>query len=362
MDLLTLIRVVLRRWYVALPIILASMGAAWWVQSNTPPTYEATGSILLASPELDPSRIPFVVADVGARVSELDEPEVLQQLAEQDASFAVEPVDTTTLTIRAVGEAPEAAAETVENVVSWLRTEIEASQTASTIPADERVEVRTLHPVVVPEEQDDGSFRAEATVLFIDPTAGTVNPYGPTASTGRLLEVSLESDSGVERIEAQAADGIEYDVDQYSRDAPILTVTVLGHDPGGVIEAFTIIHGELGADLERRQARAEVPSSRRVTTEVIAAPEFVEDVSPPVERSAAVFLAVGGLLAIGLALLVENIAARGSYSARRRPEDSNGSGQYDRINLGPRSAPKSGEPPRSEQTEAARSTTGPRRG
>lgn len=366
MDLLTLIQVVLRRWYVTIPVMLATLGVAWWVQTNTPPTYEASGAMLLAGPELEPSRMPFVVADVVGHVARLDDLEVQGELAIGGATFAVIPASPTILTIRAVGDTGEAAVETVGNVVEWLRTEVSASQAGSTIPPDERLEVRTSDPVVVPERQDDGSFQAEGTVLVVDPTAGLENPYRPSAATGRVLEVSVESDSALERISSMTAEDIKYDVGQSNRDAaPILNVTVLGRDPGAVLAAFDVVHRTIDEDLEQRQSRAEVPVSRRVTTELIAAPEIVEDVSPPLERSAAALAAAGMLLAVGLAVLVESVSARRAPSRARRINGIEGQGfEWDPFVPRPASTSDEGAEGKSASAEMRdeRSATGSRGG
>ncbi len=50
MDVLSFLRVLVRRWYLVLPIALASLAGAAWFWDAAPSTYEATGTLLLKNP------------------------------------------------------------------------------------------------------------------------------------------------------------------------------------------------------------------------------------------------------------------------------------------------------------------------
>lgn len=57
MDLLTLVRIMLRRWYVVIPVALLSLLAAGATYASIEPTYQASGSVLLLNPQsqVDPA-------------------------------------------------------------------------------------------------------------------------------------------------------------------------------------------------------------------------------------------------------------------------------------------------------------------
>ena len=51
LDLLTLVRIMLRRWYVVIPVALLSLLAAGATYASIEPTYQASGSVLLLNPQ-----------------------------------------------------------------------------------------------------------------------------------------------------------------------------------------------------------------------------------------------------------------------------------------------------------------------
>jgi hypothetical protein len=65
-DILTLVRIFFRRWYVSVPISVAACLFALYVQSTVPPAYEASGSVLFELPVFYPSRLPISMVDLEA--------------------------------------------------------------------------------------------------------------------------------------------------------------------------------------------------------------------------------------------------------------------------------------------------------
>lgn len=64
MDLLDLLRLMVRRWYVAAPMVILTLGAVLLVKSSIGPEYKASGSILLVPPTNTP--LPQPVPSPGA--------------------------------------------------------------------------------------------------------------------------------------------------------------------------------------------------------------------------------------------------------------------------------------------------------
>ena len=50
MDLFTTIRILLRRWFVVVPALLVTAGAAYYAMQAVAPAYEATGAVVLLGP------------------------------------------------------------------------------------------------------------------------------------------------------------------------------------------------------------------------------------------------------------------------------------------------------------------------
>lgn len=304
MDLFELIKVVLRRWKVVVPIGLLTLGAAFYVHSTTPPEYEATGYLQWEIPEYDRANDP-----VSANI----DPVALSQDIEVsgDASFTVSPLDGQYLTIRAADDTAPDAEAAVNEVIDALGTRIESIQEDGGETEQNRIDLRMASPAVTVATQDDASAIATAQMFLYSPAANVANPYRPDASTGRLLEVAATGDAGQRRFAELAGTGVAFTVAQESRDAAaLLQVVTMGPDPDKVVGAFYDVVTLLNEDLDERQARAEVPDPRRITLTVLDAPLGATDVSPPVARAVIGVVVLGGLLAIGIAIGVETLATR----------------------------------------------------
>lgn len=313
MDILAIIGSVLRRWYIVTPIVLVAAALALTVQSNTPSQYQAAGSVLLANPELDPSRLPLTSSILDDVVADLQAAADADEFAPA-TEVSVYRRDVTAIGVDLSAGSEDEVREGVEAVSDALAEILAAIQEENDIPAADRTEVL---PGGIEVAVDDGSFEtggqiaASSVINLSDPTAGIVNPFGASAQTARVLEVALESDEGRLAMAQRAGRGVAFDITQETRDvAPIVQITTLGSDPELVLEDFDLVVDVLGDELDARQATAQVPESRRVILEVLAAPRGVMDVSPPVSRVAAAVLGLGGLLGVGIALLVESIDSR----------------------------------------------------
>lgn len=317
MDLLTVVQIVLRRWLVWVPVLIATIVVAVAVDRTIPPAYEAQGSVLLARPELDPSRFPQAATYLAGSLERID----AGRLGGSSSELTVNPIDRSVVEFVAVANTESTAVSAVGRAVTWLREDIESAQTEATVPESERLIVRENAAGIGVTDLADGRLSASLVVELIDPTAGASNPFNASEATGRVIEVAVESDAGQLRFEELAGPGIGYRISQATRDAaPIMTITTTGADAQAVLAAFDQVRGLLDEELDRRQARAQVPLRQRVTVEVLAEPQRIEDVSPPLSRAVAGVVALGGLLALGLSLLVDGIAQRRATRRAARVE------------------------------------------
>lgn len=314
MDLLTLLGILVRRWYVVLPTLLLTGFAAYTVDTRVPPEYEATGWVLIESPNLDQTTGSSRIADILALGDDLatSPPSGLPA----DAEFVVQVGDTpASFVVSAAAGTASAAEQTVNLVTTALQETLSEQQSGSDVDEATRLELRPALPRAIPAEQTDGSFTASMPLELRDPTIGVANPYGPNPGTGRLLQVAITGDAGRARFSEQFEGNVAYSVDQAARDAAaLLQIKTTGADRQEVLAAFFTLQQILDADLDERQARAGVPESRRVRVSPFDAPLQATDVSPPVDRATAAVLLLGGLLSIGLGVagnsLLRNRAAR----------------------------------------------------
>ncbi len=301
MDLFTLIKVVLSRWRVVVPIAMLTLGVAYLVQTTTPAEYLANGFLVLDAPSANGQTGASAVLDLEALAQgiEIDgDP--------QGRNFTVTAVGGSNYAIAAAAPSAERAEQDVEAVVEGLAERVRGIQEQDGVPDAARIELRLVDPQVVAEPQADGSFLATATVFLNDPAAVGDNPYPPSSYTGRLLEVALMGDSGRARFDALTGGGVILAVGQEARDAaPLIEIETTGSDPDAVIQGFYHARDIMTEDLSARQDRAGQLDRQRTTISILDAPLGVIDESPPVERATAAIVALGGLLALGVALALE---------------------------------------------------------
>jgi hypothetical protein len=317
-DIITIFQAVFRRWYVSLPVMLLAAGIAVYVQNQVPPAFQATGQIMLASPELDPSGLPTAVVDIDSIVRELDDPVVREDVTSGDAVFQAEIADPTTINLAVSGPDASAAEQTAANVRDWLRGAVEALQEEAGIPEVERLQVRGGDRSAVTADEQAGAVQAISVLTLFDPAAGITNPFVASNTTVRLLVVAVESDAGRASVQEMTGPGVDFTLSQAVSDAaPILQITTTAADPDAALGGFDVVAEAVDAELQRRQDRAEIPDSRRTRVEALARPQSFTDVSPPVDRSAAAIFGLGGLIAVAGAILVDSIVSRRTPSLGR---------------------------------------------
>jgi hypothetical protein len=323
MDLLTIVRVVLRRWYITGPVVVMTLIAAFIMQGNVPSQFRASGSILITDPQFDPSRLPDPGAVVEEATVSVQDPETLDELAPGPSDVAFGMVGNATVEAVATAESPREAERIARSALVRLADEVAEVQAGDQSTLAVELQPNILTPSIIAEQVDETRFRASGRIQLIDPTLENANPYTASGATVRLLQVAVMSDVGRARVSELTGQQVTYQVSSEAYDAaPIMGVEIFGADPTAVIGGFDAIKAFIGEELERRQERAAVPIARRLTVEALAQPQSVIDESPPLDRIVAVVMALGLAAALGLALAVESFAQRRRNGRTASAEDS----------------------------------------
>lgn len=330
-DLWTLVRIVVKRWLVVVPVLVATIAAAALFVLNIEPQYSGFSSLVMVSDDpaayeaatnpsgMDPGAL-VLAANVVAEV--LNSEETRQQVAAggAEASYEVS-VDPGQPIVRVVAEGDDdkttvaAAAEVLDAVGPALATRQEGENAV----LDPRVAVTTLTTPSQAEGVGGGRYRAEGAVMFVAQTdtgqsVGT-NPFtnlGRTTTTV-IAELSQSRDFTKHLESLGATAGFEISPDP---DANVLRITSEGTSAETVAATLEGVTSGLNQRLVDRQEAIEVPEALRVHHEVLA-PAEVTQVPGDVKKPLIVLLGLGGTSAIGLAILVEGIMGR-----RRRRDES----------------------------------------
>ncbi len=143
MDLWDLTRLLFRRWYFALPMLLVSLASVAVVSRTVPPDYSATGHVTMIPPSQrtaaeTPGRVQNPWEELGFRalgqavIIKLSEQKMLEDLVNQGFTdnFTVFMDDRTPLfTIESVGSSPEQAISTTRKVMALIEEDVVARQT-----------------------------------------------------------------------------------------------------------------------------------------------------------------------------------------------------------------------------------------
>jgi capsular polysaccharide biosynthesis protein len=324
-DLVTVMRIVARRWMVVIPIIGLTALVAIQVDRGVEPMYQAHGSILIATPETNPRADYEGAVDAGALAERVAEGAALAALAADapESEIRVARRAENLLEASATSTDEVSAEGMTDAAVELIVSEVEAVQDEAGVAEPDRIVARPLRPSVQAielEEDTDGILYVSTVGVVLDPPQGVLeNPFEASPVTGRMIEVSVQSDAGRERVASRAGGPIGFSVSQDPQDrAPILSVVTYGSSREQAVAAFDDVVATIDEDLDERQARAGVSPHRRLVIDVLAEPQFARDASPPVARAAVVTVALGIVIALAVAVITESIM---SYSARTKRRD-----------------------------------------
>jgi hypothetical protein len=348
MDLVELLKVLVRQWWVAFPILVLAATVALLVEREAPDLYAASGSVVISEASVDPSQNPTLLTrpPLVARELRLSDEFETAALADETAELTVEVIDPDGLEIEVTGAPETQMEESATALADWAAERVAETQEEAGVPEAERINAELQRVDLVPTggaTETEQTFTATATVLFDDPMADVTNPLAADLSTARLLQVSAMSDAGRQAVFARTDGQVDYEVSQDSNDrAPILEIATYASSESRAVSTFGDVVDVLAEDFDARQDSAGVRTAERLSLDVLAAPQRARDVSPPVSRPVVVVLALGVLSALLAAVLFENVRSR----RHRGAVDDDDAGlfagedayesEFDDLGLGPR--------------------------
>lgn len=328
MDILTLLRTILRRWLVVVPIILLTAAAAFSVESGIKPEYRMAGTVLLASEtgQAPPgvTSVTVVTAPVLAEI--LRSAAAVKRMTDAGAvaPYVIE-VDPTTsiLRVTATGRDGPPNIRTVEVVLDNLNEELRRLEVTAEVPDRNRATVRVLSR---PGDQPGAGLPTASGSAFLVPAGvGRPNQYAPSAYTGRVLAELMLAAESRRMVSDRAGGPARFTLAAQQRDAaPILSVTARGLDPRVTEATFEAVVSTTGDLLDRLQVANGIEPRSRTRLVPLNTPAGATQTSGTVVKSVATVVGLGLIAAATAAILVESLVAgraerrRGKTSRRRR--------------------------------------------
>ena len=330
MDVLDIVRTLLRRWMVVVPILVLTAVAAYLLSSRAPEQYTATGQMLVVDAQTGGDPDPTDAAVLGELVQS---DEVRRAVAEQVGGPAFYEVDTSRegiLEIEAVTtDDPARAVRTVQGVLDALGPTLGAWRPADSLPPgyEERVEVLNIPSEAIAETQRDGSqeftARGSARLVLTSPEREGDELDDETAR--RLLAATIERGEVGERI--RDAFGVTIGVDTNDDgESPVVEVTATGGDPQVAQEAVEALM-EAAPD-----AVNELDALPTIAVDQVTQP-FMDVSAADIEnrgrlRLVVAVAALGVGAAVALAILVEAVAQARANRRAYAPSSSSATGGY----------------------------------
>ena len=197
MDFIKTLLVLLKRWYVALPIFVITVGAASLVYASVPVRYSSNGTVVLTAPTAGASSgqssqergqtNPLLAFDSSLSITasiiiqSMGTPQVATELgADKENTFEVSSGELGGPFIVVKTESPSAqrAQAMVEQVVDRVRGELDARQKTLKAPPSTFIKADEVVPASVPEKLLGGKMRAAGAALALGLFASLGSAFG----------------------------------------------------------------------------------------------------------------------------------------------------------------------------------------
>lgn len=188
MDLWTIVKVVVRRWYVSFPVMLAAALAAYSITSKVPSSYQVTGSVILSVPNSavdtpDGRRNNPYLAFSGslsitahALVRVLDSPEERRRFAgeglRRDYVIQTE-ANFPGIRVAVLGKDGATAIRTAQRLIELIGQRLTTLEDQSGAPPDQRIGIRVLDPPTSATELPPSVARVAAMIGGLGLAAAT---------------------------------------------------------------------------------------------------------------------------------------------------------------------------------------------
>jgi capsular polysaccharide biosynthesis protein len=185
LDLWTAIKIVVRRWFVVLPLVLISLAVAFRVSAAVEPTYTATGSTLFVSPAQGGNN-PFTnfnnaVNIMAKAIVEIAGGDEFQRSVREDgaqASYSVDVgADAPLLRVTATSDEPEKVLETIALVLESVDNELAATQQETGAPPSTFITTTVLDQPLRARQESGDRTRAFVGVLAIGVAAAVSSAF-----------------------------------------------------------------------------------------------------------------------------------------------------------------------------------------
>lgn len=352
MDVLDLLRVMARRWWIVVPCIAASTWLAVRVGQGIAPEYSTSASFLLTGTVAADDDGRGTTVTSGGVVAELLQSRPVREAVLGSGGTAPYRVEADGQLVRVIAQGSEldALVPTVDAVLAAVQGEVGRREDALAVPPAARTLVQTLRQPGQPQpaapgtssnggfsepggsgRETTGDYAAVGSVLLV--RAQDVSPRNPVSASQSQATLLAEILRGQR---SQAAVAREGGVGSYQLEAddrqPLLRVRVTGGDEARVLQTVDALLTVLNGELTARQEQAGVPPELRVSASPLVLPEGAARDSGSPSRAGLGVLALGVVVAATLAVVVDRVvsaegssgvgAARASRSGpHRRAED-----------------------------------------
>jgi hypothetical protein len=178
MDFWELLKVLARRWYVVLPVILVAAFLANSLPARVDPIYSSTGSVILVGPtggEATRQANPFLTTTLAANAEAValvaTDPDARRsaQAAGVSTNYSVDTAGSTSsvLVIEAEASTPQEAEETVVFLEGLLSEILADQQQRADVPEDAFMSLQVLTPEPTSEQVYDEEQRLRILILVI---------------------------------------------------------------------------------------------------------------------------------------------------------------------------------------------------
>ena len=198
MDFIKTLLVLLKRWYVALPVFVVAVGAAAGVYASVPVRYSSTGTVVLTAPTAGASSggqsaqergqtNPLLAFDSSLSITAsiiiqgMGTPQVADQLgADKENTFEVSSGELGGPFIVVKTESPSAqrAQAMVQQVVDRVRAELDARQKTLKAPPSTFIKADEVVPASIPDKLLGGKMRAAGAALALGLFASLGSAFG----------------------------------------------------------------------------------------------------------------------------------------------------------------------------------------
>lgn len=329
MDFFELAKILLRRWYVVVPVVVFAVVAASLVAQRIPDEYVAEGSFAVTTTQASVSdQVLAEVARDGSNRAALREQGA-------DAPYTVRVSRGGIIRVEAEASSADDVVTTVREVLGMLDGHYQDLQADEGIPEERRGVVQVLNRpigatskmVQTGPESVERRYTASGSARTVFPGPSTRVEDAPPLRT--VLLERLRSAGFEETAEAAGAQ-TSYEVDQEHES--LFRITATGSEPRAAVRTFEAVTDAAAQELASVKGIVDLGPSADVAIKPVAVPAEATAESTRQIRAMVAIAGVGLVVAVLLALLVEGLAQRRRrHDAPFGSEGVNGSDGGDRA-------------------------------